>query len=76
MALYVVSNILLFGDLQNEISRLAVQIYGMYETCAPRNKAITSLLKLPADGIPDDEIVNMYEHINGIHLESAATIQR
>ena len=48
----------------------------MYETCAPRNKAITSLLKLPADGIPDDEIVNMYEYINRIHLESAATIQR
>jgi hypothetical protein len=34
------------GDLQYEISRLAVQIYGINEICAPRNKAITSLLKL------------------------------
>jgi hypothetical protein len=32
------------GGMKNEISRLAAQIYAMNEICAPRNKAITSLL--------------------------------
>jgi len=34
------------GGMNKEITRLAVQIFGMNEICAPRNKAITSLLKL------------------------------
>ena len=33
------------GEVNKEISRLAVQIFGMNEICAPRNKAVTSLLK-------------------------------
>jgi hypothetical protein len=48
------------GWLKNEISRLAVQIYGMNEICAPRNKAITILLKLQAFGITDSEILNVH----------------
>jgi hypothetical protein len=44
------------GGMNKEICRLAVQIYGMNEICAPRNKAITSLLKLQNYGITDDEI--------------------
>ena len=44
------------GGLNKEISRLAVQIFGMNEICAPRNKAITSLLKLQSYGISDQEI--------------------
>jgi hypothetical protein len=36
------------GGLNKEISRLAVQIFTMNQICAPRNKAITSLLKLQA----------------------------
>jgi len=63
------------GDLQNEIPRLAVQIYGMNEICAPGNKAITSLLKLQAYGITDDDVLNAYEYWNKVRLESAATIR-
>ena len=34
------------GGMNKEIARLAVQIYAMNQICAPRNKAITSLVKL------------------------------
>ena len=64
------------GGLKNEISRLGAQIYAMNETCAPRNKAITSLLKLQYYGITDDEILNVYEFLNRARIESAATIRR
>jgi len=64
------------GGLKKEISRLAVQIYGMNEICAPRNKAITSLLKLQGYGISDQEVLNVYEYLNRTRSESAATIQR
>ncbi len=39
------------GGLQNEISRLATQIYILNEMSAPRNKAIMALLKLQAYGV-------------------------
>jgi hypothetical protein len=42
--------------------------------CAPRNKAITSLLKLQNYGITDDEISNVCEFLNRARFESAATI--
>ena len=64
------------GGLKNEISRLAVQIYGMNEICAPRNKAITSLVKLQSYGISDQEVLNVYEYLNRTRSESAATIRR
>ena len=60
------------GGLNKEISRLAVQIYGMNEICEPRNIAITFLLKLQNYGITDDEILNVYEYLNTAHFESAA----
>jgi hypothetical protein len=47
------------GGQNKGISRLAVQIYAMNQICAPRNKVITSLLKLQNYGITDDEILNM-----------------
>ena len=59
------------GRLKNEISRLAAQIYAMNEICAPRNKAITSLLKLQNYGITDIEILNVYEYLNRAPFESA-----
>jgi len=62
------------GGLKNEISRLFAQRYAMNEVCAPRNKAITSLLKLQNYGITDDEILNVYEFLNRVRFESAATI--
>ena len=62
------------GGMNKEISRLAVQIYGMNEICAPRNKAITSLLKLQNYGITDRELLNVYEYLNRTQSESA-TIQ-
>ena len=64
------------GGLKKEICRLSVQIYGMNEICAPRNKAITSLLKLQSYGISDQELLNVYEYLNRTRSESAATIQR
>jgi hypothetical protein len=63
------------GGLKNEISRLAVQIYGMNEICAPRNKAITSLLKLQNYGITDEEILNVFEYLNRARFESAIEIR-
>jgi hypothetical protein len=63
------------GGMNKEITRLAVQIFGMNEICAPRNKAMTSLLKLQNYGITDDEIVNVYEILNRARFESAATIR-
>ena len=47
------------GGLKNEISRLAAQRYAMNEKSAPRNRAITSLLKLQNYGITDVEILNV-----------------
>jgi hypothetical protein len=64
------------GGLNKEMSRLAAQIYAMNQICAPRNKAITSLLKLQIYGITDDEILNVYEILNRPRFESAATIRR
>ena len=64
------------GGMNKEITRLAVQIFGMNEICAPRNKAITSLLKLQGYGISDQEVLNVYEYLNRTRSESAATIQR
>jgi len=64
------------GGLKNEISRLAAQRYAMNEICAPRNRAITSLLNLQNYGITDDEILNVCEFLNRVHIESAATIRR
>ncbi len=64
------------GGMNKEIARLAVQIFGMNEICAPRNKAITSLLKLQGYGISDQEVLNVYEYLNRTRSESAATIQR
>jgi hypothetical protein len=64
------------GGLKMEISRLAAQIYAMNEISAPRNKAITSLLKLQSYGISDQEVLNVYEYLNRTRSESAATIQR
>jgi len=64
------------GGMNKEITRLAVQIFGMNEICAPRNKAITSLLKLQSYGISDQEVLNVYEYLNRTRSESAATIQR
>ena len=64
------------GGLKKEICRLATEIYAMNEICAPRNKAITSLLKLQNNGITDDEILNVYEYLNMARFESAASIRK
>jgi hypothetical protein len=71
-----IENYNIIGGMNKEITRLAVQIYGLNEICAPRNKAITSLLKLQNHGITDEEILNVYEYLNRTRSESAATIQR
>jgi hypothetical protein len=53
-----------------------MQIFGMNEICASRNKAITSFLKLQNYGITDDEILNIYDFLNRASFEFAATIRR
>jgi hypothetical protein len=63
------------GGLRKEISRLAVQIYELNEICAPRNKAITSLLKLQSYGISDQKVLNVYQYLNMARFESAATFR-
>jgi hypothetical protein len=45
----------------------------MNEICAPRNKAIASLLELQSVGITDDEILNVYEYLIKARFEPAAT---
>jgi hypothetical protein len=62
------------GGLKKGISRLATEIYAMNEICAPRDKAIASLLRLQNYGITDIEILNVYEYLNRARFESAATI--
>ena len=62
------------GGLKNEISRLAAQIYAINEICAPRNKAITSLLKLQNYGITDIEILNVCEYLNRARFESRSNV--
>ena len=64
------------GGMNKEITRLAVQIFGMNEICAPRNKAITALLRLQALGITDDEIVYIFEFLNSARFECAASIRK
>ena len=64
------------GGMKNEISNLAMQRYAINQISAPRDKAITALLKLQALGITDDEILNVYEFVNRARVESAATIRR
>jgi hypothetical protein len=64
------------GGIKNEISNVAMQRYAMNEICLPRNKAITSLLKLQNYGITDDEILNVCEFLNRARFESAASIRR
>jgi hypothetical protein len=64
------------GGLNKEISRLGAQIYALNQICAPRNKAITSLLKLQSYGISDHEVLNVYEYLSRTRSESAAAIQR
>jgi len=62
------------GDLQNKISSLAMQRYAINQMSAPRNKAITALLKLQACGITDEEILNLYEFLIKTGLENVARI--
>jgi len=43
-----------FGGMKNEISNLAMQRFAINQMSAPRDKAITALLKLQVYGITDD----------------------
>jgi hypothetical protein len=63
------------GGLKNEISTVAMQRYAINQMSAPRDKAITALLRLQVYGITDDEILKVYEYLNRVRFESAATIR-
>jgi len=64
------------GGMKNEIANLAMQRYAINQMSAPRDKAITALLKLQALGITDDEILNVYEFLIRTRVGSGATIMR
>jgi len=66
----------IIGGMKNEISNLAMQRYAINQMSAPRDKAISSLLKLQNYGITDDEILDVYEFLNRARFESAPTIRR
>jgi hypothetical protein len=66
----------IIGGMKNEISYLAMQRYAINQMSAPRDKAISSLLKLQNFGITDDEILNVFEFFNRARFESAPTIRR
>jgi len=53
-----------------------MQRYAINQMSAPTDKAITSLLKLQAYGITDDEIVNIYEFLNRAVYENDPKIKR
>lgn len=62
------------GAMKNEISNLAMQRFAINQMSAPGDKAITALVRLQACGITDDEILKVYEYLNRVRFESAATI--
>ena len=64
------------GGMKNEISNLAMQRFAINQMSAPRDKAITALLKLQNYGITDDEILNVFEFLHRARFDSAATIRR
>jgi hypothetical protein len=64
------------GGMKNEIANLAMQRYAINQMSAPRDKAITALLKLQAFGITDDEILNVYEFLIRTRVGTGATIMR
>ena len=66
----------IIGGMKNEISNLAMQRYAINQMSAPRDKAISSSLKLQNYGITDDEILDVYEFLNRARFESAPTIRR
>jgi hypothetical protein len=64
------------GGMKNEISNLAMQRYAINQISAPREKAVTALLKLQCYGISDEEVLNVYEYLNRPRSEYATTIRR
>jgi CheY-like chemotaxis protein len=66
----------LYQEIKKKDKVKACFVYTWHpEICAPRNKAITSLLKLQRYGISDREVLNVYEYLNRARFESAATIR-
>jgi hypothetical protein len=63
------------GGMKNEISTLAMQRYAINQMSAARDKAITALLRLQSYCIKDEEILKVYEYLNRVRFESAATVQ-
>ena len=64
------------GGMKNEISNLAMQRFAINQMSAPRDKAITALLRLQCYGISDEEVLNVYEYLNRARSEYATIIRR
>ncbi len=62
------------GDLKNEISKLVMQKYTIDQISAPRNKAITALIKLQSYAVTDEEILNIHELLIRARLEISARV--
>lgn len=62
------------GGLKCEISKLVMQKYTIDQMAAPRNKAITALIKLQSYSVTDDEILNIHEFLISARLENGGRI--
>jgi hypothetical protein len=60
--------------MKKQLSDVSLQIFTMNQISARQNKVVTSLFRLQAYGITDDDILNMSEFLNRARLENAASI--
>jgi hypothetical protein len=54
------------GGLKNEISKMVMQQYTFGQIMAPREKAITTLMRLQSLGITDGEIINVNKFLERV----------
>ena len=64
------------GGLKNEISGLVIQKYAIEQIIAPRERAITTLMRLQSLGITDEEILNVYGCLNRAKSEMILSARR
>ena len=58
------------GGLKSQISNMVMQKYSMEQICAPREKAIASLMRLKSWGVTDIEILDIHEWLNRMREKS------
>jgi hypothetical protein len=61
------------GGLKNQISNLVMQKHSIAQICAPREKAIISLMRLQSLGVADTEILYVCEWLKNMREKSLIT---